>query len=116
MPENTAPQDSSPKWEEITPTLIELIHSDNDEAAAAAMKDLRRMSQMADRLGDMVPALQRLHAAATTAITEYDNDIDGVISGASAVELQCALEQANQALSGKSQDELDAEQSRIIRP
>jgi hypothetical protein len=39
----------NPSWEEITPSLIELIHGDNDEAAKAAMIDLRRMAILADR-------------------------------------------------------------------
>lgn len=44
--DNTIP---NPSWEEITPSLIELIHGDNDEAAKAAMIDLRRMAILADR-------------------------------------------------------------------
>ena len=44
--ENT---DTPPSWEDITPTLIELIHGDNDEAAKAAMLDLRRMAKLADK-------------------------------------------------------------------
>jgi hypothetical protein len=40
---------TTPSWEEITPSLIELIHGDNDEAAKAAMFDLRRMAMLADR-------------------------------------------------------------------
>jgi hypothetical protein len=42
-------KDITPTWEDITPTLIELIHGDNDEAAKAAMLDLRRMAKLADR-------------------------------------------------------------------
>lgn len=41
--------DTTPSWEEITPTLLELIHGDNDEAAKAAMLDLRKMAQLADQ-------------------------------------------------------------------
>lgn len=41
--------DTAPSWEEITPALLELIHGDNDDAAKAAMQDLRRMSQLADQ-------------------------------------------------------------------
>lgn len=41
--------DTNPTWEDITPTLIELIHGDNDEAAKAAMLDLRKMAQLADQ-------------------------------------------------------------------
>lgn len=47
MQDNT--NDTNPTWEEITPTLIELIHGDNDEAAKAAMLDLRKMAQLADQ-------------------------------------------------------------------
>ena len=39
----------NPSWEGITPSLIELIHGDNDEAAKAAMLDLRRMAILADQ-------------------------------------------------------------------
>ena len=39
----------NPTWEEITPALLELIHGDNDEAAKAAMLDLRKMAQLADQ-------------------------------------------------------------------
>jgi hypothetical protein len=53
--ENT---DTPPSWEEITPTLIELIHGDNDEAAKAAMLDLRRMAQLADQAVVMLKANQ----------------------------------------------------------
>ena len=47
MQDNT--NDTAPSWEEITPALLELIHGDNDDAAKAAMQDLRRMSQLADQ-------------------------------------------------------------------
>jgi hypothetical protein len=50
--------DTNPSWEEITPTLIELIHGDNDEAAKAAMLDLRRMAQLADQAVAMLKAKQ----------------------------------------------------------
>ena len=107
----------APKWEEITPALIELLHGDNDEAAAAAMKDLRRMSQLADRLGDMVAALQKIHSAAKAALTEYDEwaASDG-ITCANADALWDAIEQADQALSGKTPEEQAQEESRIVRP
>lgn len=39
----------TPSWEEVTPTLLELIHGDNDEAAQAAMLDIRRMAKLADK-------------------------------------------------------------------
>ncbi len=45
--ENTT--NETPSWEEITPTLLELIHGDNDEAAQAAMLDIRRMAKLADK-------------------------------------------------------------------
>ena len=44
----------TPKWEEIAPSLIELIHGDNDEAAQAAMRDVRRMAQLADHAVEMM--------------------------------------------------------------
>lgn len=50
--------DTNPSWEEITPTLIELIHGDNDEAAKAAMLDLRRMAQLADQAVAMLKSKQ----------------------------------------------------------
>jgi hypothetical protein len=50
--------DTNPTWEDITPALIELIHGDNDEAAKAAMLDLRRMAQLADQAVAMLKAKQ----------------------------------------------------------
>ena len=47
--QDTTTNDTNPTWEDITPTLIELIHGDNDEAAKAAMLDLRKMAQLADQ-------------------------------------------------------------------
>jgi|688.fasta_scaffold273998_4 hypothetical protein len=43
------PTNETPSWEEVTPTLLELIHGDNDEAAQAAMLDIRRMAKLADK-------------------------------------------------------------------
>jgi hypothetical protein len=52
--------DATPTWEEITPALIEMINGDNEEAAKNAMVELRRMSQLADRMKLMVPAINEL--------------------------------------------------------
>lgn len=49
-----------PTWEEITPTLLQLIQEDNDEAAKAAMIDLRTMAQLADKAAHLIAVVPEL--------------------------------------------------------
>jgi hypothetical protein len=63
-------QEQAPAWEEITPTLIELIHGDDDKMAQQAMVELRRMAKLADRMRDFVPALQVCFAALQPCTTD----------------------------------------------
>jgi hypothetical protein len=62
--------DTNPTWEEITPSLIELIHGDNDEAAKAAMLDLRRMA----RLADQATSLACMLATTLDALEEHGDE------------------------------------------
>ena len=60
MQDTTTTNDTNPTWEDIAPTLIELIHGDNDEAAHAAMLDLRKMAQLADQAVVMLKETAKL--------------------------------------------------------
>jgi hypothetical protein len=66
--ENTT--NETPSWEEVTPTLLELIHGDNDEAAQAAMLDIRRMAKLADKAAPLACML----ATTLDALVEHDDE------------------------------------------
>ena len=66
--ENTT--NETPSWEEVTPTLLELIHGDSDEAAQAAMLDIRRMAKLADKAAPLAYML----ATTLDALVEHDDE------------------------------------------